>query len=95
MTEEPSVKLLNQKLHKLYKIIVILFVSLFCCSSYAQNAEDLFDKGQDAFSKNSLPEALGYFNDYVKASPDSSKGYIQRGNVLLLLKKEDDASQRF
>ena len=78
---------------KIFLCLIILLI--FSGIIKAQDAESVFSQGEDAFSKNDLANAEKYYSDYIAKSPDSAKGYVSLGNVLLLLKKPDDAIKQF
>lgn len=61
----------------------------------AQTAVKFFNQGQDAHEKGNLPEALKFYDEALKLTPDFPEAEFQRGNALLSTGKKDEAEMAF
>jgi tetratricopeptide (TPR) repeat protein len=61
----------------------------------AQQAVDLFNSGQDAHEKGDLATALKSYEKALELMPEFPEAELQRGNVLVALKRPDDAEKAF
>ena len=56
-----------------------------------QAAVDLHSKGFDAYIKGDYASALDYFNQSINADPKYTRGWIEKGNVLIRMNRTEEA----
>jgi tetratricopeptide (TPR) repeat protein len=58
-------------------------------------AENLHDKGFDAYLKGDYIMALNFYNQSLAADPKYTRGWVDKGNVLMRLNRTEDAIAAF
>jgi len=85
-------------------LIVLAFLTMLSLSAVgvAQDEDEeqaeavlIFNKGQDAHEKGDLQTALKFYDEAVKLAPEFPEVEFQRGNILLILGKTDEAERAF
>src|SRR3989304_8396331 len=56
---------------------------------------DLADKAQDALEERRFPEALEVFDELVRMNPEDTESWVNRGEVLALLNRMDEATTSY
>ena len=90
----------------IYQFLPVLFFAILTFMAAAlpghgqtgdktQQAIEFFNQGQDAHEKGDLPAALSFYEKALEAFPEFPEAELQRGNVLLALKRPDDAERSF
>lgn len=80
-------------------LVLLAFVSLPVAygqvEDKTQQAITLFNRGQDAHEKGDFTSALSLYEKALEAFPEFPEAELQRGNVLVSLKRRADAEKAF
>ena len=77
------------------KTLLLLLLPLFFQLSAQESAEDVINKSEKHFKKKEYKEAMTDLNDGLIKMPDSTKLYLQRGNLNLTYQLFDKAESDF
>jgi tetratricopeptide (TPR) repeat protein len=93
----------NHFLYRSARVLSVALLSLMFAASYGfgqtedktQQAVEFFNQGQDAHEKGDLSGALLLYEKALETFPEFPEAELQRGNVLLALKRPVDAEKAF